>query len=379
MSMRRVRGVTGAIAAVVVVAGCRDVSKTVDELLTNVEPVSHPRAQRFERGEIAVEWISRIDRYTYFGPVEGPNMLFTTSLGYRPKEVDYTFYGGCYTWVAPQGGPEGWINEFGEPLEWPPDPAMDTGPAQMTGRTRHSFTTTTPVSRKGLQEVKTLTLRWRKAWLDFELRNRSDERVTAACWVNTAVAPDSYIALRAPEWVELYGWSEESVEQLRTIMDPPNAEGWRLIRVPDAAWEGGIKVYTNGPGEIAVWRQGWWMHRRQMKDDAGRLRDHGEGPVAVYLQPDSFIFEAELYGPIVEIAPGGSHSTREEWKLVASPEPDVDALPAMDETMATEQDETDAEPGAEMEAEPKPMEPEEDAPSEEPELIEEYDGDPSGA
>ncbi|MDX2116180.1 MAG: hypothetical protein SFZ24_11270, partial [Planctomycetota bacterium] len=87
--------------------------------------------------------------------------------------------------------------------------------------------------------------------------------------------------------------------------------------------------------EIAVWRRDArrWLHRSAHAHiapaDLERLRQAGEGPVAVYIQPDrtSPIIEAELYGPLVDIAPGSATVGVENWRIIVAQTPDAAALP----------------------------------------------------
>jgi hypothetical protein len=303
------------------------------------EPVTHPEAMRFERGGLAIEHLGSIDRLTWFGPVNGPNMLFTQMLDQPPAEDgNYTFFGGCYTWVSPQTGPLGWRGTDGEQLPWPPDPAMDIGPAQTIGQTRAGITTRTPVSRAGLREVKTFALRKNGvAELTNELVNWGDEPRTVGTWVNTAVHDKGVIAVRfdpAHDDAAIWGWNQESIDRFLSILAPSDVKGWSLVRTADADWDGGGKVYLDDhphfentswvSPEIAIWRRGYWLHRKgHAPVDGAKLRAMGEGPVAIYIQPASgdskAIIEAELYGPIEEIGPGERTVAGEEWTLIESP------------------------------------------------------------
>lgn len=295
------------------------------------EPVSNEDAWRVEANGLAVEYLPRADRYTYFGPEKGPNLMYAVGLDrLPPADGSYTFYGGCYTWVAPQHGPAGWAGYGGEPLPWPPDPAMDVGPGYRSGRSLPSATVTTPRQRSGVREVKRFELMGPDAaelWCT--LVNAGDVTVERGAWVITACPPDGAIAVRAPAGTPLRGWDDVSVDRLLSVLSEPDEHGWRVLDLEDVDWEGGVKVYIDGPAELAVWREGWWLHRRQLAEDVDSLLAHGEGPVALYLQPSDSgppIFEAELYGPIVAIEPGGEHTSVETWRLVESPKPKTEAL-----------------------------------------------------
>ncbi len=311
-------------------------------------PRSRPMvgAVRIESAGLAAEWAPGIDRCVYFGPSGGPNMLLTRSLDRLPaSDGAYTFFGGCYIWVAPQKGPLGWKSSEDAELSWPPAPAMDIGPTRISGRSHNSITTVGPRQRTGLVENTTLTLRdGLVAELRSGLRNESGEARVAGVWVTTAVGEGDVIALRIPAGTNLRGWDEASVSRLKAVMGPPSASGWVTVDLKKVEWEGEIKVYieapTSGgePSRIAVWRCGYWFVRTgSVMDESivARLREVGEGPVAVYIEPGrkgdaegGGIVEAEMYGPIEVISPGGKAVVSEEWRLIpAALRGDVSALP----------------------------------------------------
>lgn len=283
---------------------------------------------------LALELMPGIDRYTFFGPVGGPNMLHTRALDApaptEPSDPEfgaYTFRGGCYTWVAPQNA---WRNAEGELQNWPPDPAMDRGPAAVVGRSLNGITTLTPKSSLGLRERKSFELTAGGGVLVYELHNEGTEPIEIAQWINTAVTSQDRIALYMPQGTTLRGWDDEAVGKIESILSEPTGHGWRMLDLPSAAWSGGTKVWVeapNGDATIAVWRQGRWLIRTMDRADPdGTLAAVGEGPVAVYIDPTDDLIEAELYAPIRSISPGGSSRVTEYWELLperfARPSPD---------------------------------------------------------
>jgi hypothetical protein len=301
-------------------------------------PVTDDRALRLHNGEIAFEALPELDRLTYFGPVAGPNLLFVQLLETPPPaDGAYTFYGGCYTWVAPQnpvaGAHPGWLDAEGASRPWPPDPAMDVGPADLVGRSSASITTQTPTSAMGLKERKRFELvDERTGRLVFTIQNLSDERATVAPWINTAVRPEAVAAVRYQEGItQVWGWDEDSISRFRSILRPDEPTGWALVDLQAAEWERGIKVYLDGAPEIAIWQDGWWLHRSQRHDGGARLRSLGEGPVAMYIEPssgpdDAAVIEAELYGSVSDLPPFTSATTVEAWRLIEAPTPDLSLL-----------------------------------------------------
>lgn len=312
-------------------AGCATPAIAPSETRAGAVPI--------EAAGLRAEWAPDIDRCVWFGAADGPNMLFVPRehRDALPREDGYTFFGGCYTWVAPQNGPLGWRNADGEEQPWPPDPAMDVGPARVSARSHYAITTTGPRHRSGLVERKTLRLDYDLcAEFDYELINDSAASRIAAPWTTTAARPDAILAIRAPEGTTFRGWDDASVQRLHSIMSPPNEHGWVTIDLSRAAWDGGVKVYATSPGatvrpEIAVWRRSYWFLRRAdalSGTDIDRLTEVGEGPVAVYIEPRAGIVEAELYGAPRNLAPGESTRTREEWLIIrAKARGDLSALP----------------------------------------------------
>jgi len=284
-----------------------------------------------------------IDRFTHFGPSNGPNLLHTVGLDRTPSPTgDYTFFGGAYTWIAPQNGAKGWVDRAGALRGWPPDLSMDIGPARLVSRTESSFNLIGPRTLRGLREEKSFrTTGPGQAEVTYTLHNTTGAPVTAGPWINTAVAPGdgSVLAFRValaggrPAYERWGGMGDNAVKQFDAALGLVSAHGWAALPLASARWADGIKVYLDAgdaPAEVAVWRDGWWLHRRLLSGDAAthkRLLGFGEGPVATYINPGLGIIEAELVAPIVEIPANGSTTAVERWMLIHSPTPDPGVLP----------------------------------------------------
>jgi hypothetical protein len=301
------------------------------------------------RHGLFAEFNLAIDRITFFGRSGGGNLLHLSDLTRDlPGDGSYTFWGGCYTWIAPQKAVEGtslgWVAEDrASKKDWPPDPAMDIGPVRCTARTPDSFTVLGPEQRTGLREEKTFRLHAPdRASLEFTLHNRGVNPVTACPWITTAASLDDAIAVRMPPRTELWGWDQKSIDSFRSITSPPNDEGWALVRLARSRWGGGIKVYLAPPpgspaveAEIAIWsaRANAWLHRSMgpmSAEEVAALRAAGEGPVALYIQPNKGndpIIEAELYGPLRVFPPDSAHTAAEIWRIIPSATPDLARLP----------------------------------------------------
>lgn len=324
------------VMAMSVMAGC------ASERSAQVErkPVTRADATRMEGKKIAAEFSNAIDRYTYFGPKDGPNLLHVTAMDRAPAaDGSYTFFGGAYTWIAPQSGPNGWLAVDGSQSAWPPDPAMDVGKTTRVRVMPGSCIAANPVNRMGLVEGKTFMVSDEDvAHVVFDLANSGTGDRVCGAWINTAASNEHKLAVRVPLGTEMWGWQGKSAEPLKGIMSAPDKDGWALVDLAKANWDGGIKFYIQ-PGavggetkvDIAQWYGGYWMYRRQKDCGAGDfalLKENGEGPVAVYIQPGAEpIIEAELYGRLVNLAPGKSEWWTEEWRVIDAATPDVSVLP----------------------------------------------------
>lgn len=317
--------VVGGMCAGVMLAGCA--SKPV--------AVTHPRAVLLTDGETRAEVALWVDRVSFFGAAGRSNMMFVQMLdAERPADEGYVFHGGVYTWTSPQGGELGWVDGAGALRAWPPDPVMDVGPGRVERKSEREIVWWTPANRQGLRERKRLALEGEgRAVFEYALVNVGAETVTAGTWVNSAVAGDAKVAVRYGPFTRVWGWNEESIARFRSLLVEREgvADGWTLVDLSRADWEGGGKVYLDSAAEIAIWRDGWWWVRRQTAPiDVERLRAVGEGPVAMYIQPAGAagvaIIEAELYGPLVEIGAGETHAAREVWELIRSERADVGVL-----------------------------------------------------
>lgn len=341
MGQHRVRGTpraAGFVLMTVIASSCAPTGLT----RIAVEPGAQRESLLFTRNELAVQYCQAIDRYTYFGPASGsPNMLHTVGLDRTAQPGEYLFYGGCYSWTAPQNGSGadkgGWVDPQGGPLGWPPDPAMDIGPCDLVTSGDRGFTVRGPVQRTGLRETKTFEIVGpRSARLTYRLDNRGPSPVLAGPWLNTAVAPGSVIAFRMGEGAafEVRGaMGENAAASFTGALGPSGHGGWRSLDLSQHQNMPETKVFIDAgdrPAEIAIWRDGWWLHRRLTGGDSAshsRQREHGEGPVAFYVHSGLGIVEAELVAPFGLIDPGRAHEATELWTLIRASGPNLDALP----------------------------------------------------
>jgi hypothetical protein len=310
------------ILAGIVLPGCR-----VFQAVNPQDPARPGNVVRLERDDMVLAYRPDLDRVVFFGASGGPNLLHTVDLDRRPAEDgSYTFFGGAYSWVAPQRSELGWRDETGELLDWPPDPAMDRGPMEIIKRTHDSLTARSPVLRSGLREYVTFTFIGGGAVeVVYELENVGDEPQQASIWILTAVKPGAHIALRRDAVENMWIDSEESEALLDDAFDFD--EGYGLLDTEALQFEHGVKAYFDAEAFLAVHDQNWWFIRDGLSRPEGALKEVGEAPIALYLHPGLGLFEAELYGPLRAVAPGERLSYTEYWMLEASAPPDAAVLP----------------------------------------------------
>ena len=281
-----------------------------------------------EAGMVA-QFLGDRDRLVHFGERGGANLIYVEPSNHwkGPDPTGgYRFMGGLYTWISPQSGPLGWRDESGELSVWPPDPKVDRGPVRATAAGEDFFTVTGPMTRFGLREVKTFKITGEgRAEFVYTLENPTAEARTGGQWINQAVRPGAYVAVRdapvASLWYQEPGKHEDRFESL--IVE--RRDGWMVIDT-GLATGGGYKVYLDGPAEIAVWDRGRWLHRKLTPPGGQRLIENEEGPVALWLDGEIGLFEAELYGPLLDVPALGSSTVRERWRVIASGRPSVEGL-----------------------------------------------------
>lgn len=316
--------VAWAAAAMLPLAGCQRPSKT------------NPK-QRIINAGLVAEYDSNRDRIVRFAP-KGyrTNLLHTDNLEESPRlDGQYIFFGGAYSWIAPQSA---WSDESGAGRAWPPDPAMDTGPALVTRHGLHEVRAVGPITRAGWQENKSIRMDGR-GFLEVThgLTNRADAPQRGGVWFIHAVRPGSHIAVLTPEG----GWPaiglSDHPDAARAWEDMAKREGrWTVIScdTPFGWWSehggGEFKAYVPSDRVVAVHNRGRWLLRvgEPVEDPAteGGWAAAGEASVEVYANYGLGLFEAELLGAIDEVAPGETTEHRERWYLVQSMRPDLNAL-----------------------------------------------------
>lgn len=280
--------------------------------------------------QLQLTYDAQRDRITSFGPAGGPNLLGVRDLQSPPAaDGSYTFFGGMYSWISPQGA---WVDASGQLRDWPPDPAMDRGPAVIVNQDAGRVVARGPVTRSGLVEQKWFELAPGRyaAIIDQRLHNPTGGNVVGGVWVNTAVKPGAIIAVRdrSSDHFRISGGDAANTLWARATT---SRDGWLLIHTDGVDWSDlgtdSFKFFAQGPTAIAIWTDGYWLLRQGLTDDSdGSLAKHGEAPVEVYVNYGLQLFEAELLGPITAIPPGGTTQHVERWLVAPAAEPDPTVL-----------------------------------------------------
>lgn len=294
---------------------------------------NRPHASHLQTSRTSLSYDAHRDRIIAFGPTGGPNLLCVRELDtLPPADGSYTFFGGMYSWISPQGA---WTDENGEPRDWPPDPAMDRGPATVVHHGRARLVAVGPPTRAGLVEQKWFELAGDRAGavLDHRLHNPTDERRLGGIWINTAVKPGSVIAVRdgSSDSFRIAGGDTSNALWARATTA---RDGWLLIHTEGVEWSDlgadWFKFFADTAPAIAIWTDGYWLLRQARYSPTDRsLTSYGEAPVEVYINYGLQIFEAELLGPIASIPSGGVAQHVERWMIVPAAEPDPTVLDAI--------------------------------------------------
>jgi len=299
-------------------------------------------ATTIQKDGLTLRYDANRDRVVFVGPWHGPNLLEVRDFDKQPaSDGSYTFFGGYYSWIAPQNR---WRDESGNLKDWPPDPAMDVGPNEVVESMGDRLEAVGPMMRSGLVESKRFqvvdgsTIAVRHA-----LRNVGTEAKERAIWTINAVPLGGVIAVRISS-EDIF--DEGPAIRVKNAADEPlrdkvsQEEGeWILVETGfDWATSGmttdSFKVFYDrvAATQIAVWSNGYWFVRTGAPPDIfSSLQGVGESSVEVYANFGMQLFEAELLSPLQMIEPGAQFVFEETWKIIPSAQPDVENLGVFEE------------------------------------------------
>jgi len=284
------------LALLLLANGCRS-AQPAQELITLVN------------GPATLVYAPTRGRVVYYGINAGPNVLHLTPNLFRPVRPDhYDFRGGAYTWLAPQSA---WTDEHGKQREWPPAPAIDTGPMQPLHVTGHELTVIGPPSPAGICE--------RQHWRLLEdgslqvqialLAETSGDR-QASAWSTSTTPPGSIIAVpRGPIRFDPAAFEQAWRAASRIEGD------WIFVDTARVTASG--KAFVDAPPIVAAWHDRQWLVR--VGEDPDAPRHPHDTPVEIYISPQ--IIELELIGPYRPVKPGAGHAWSQRWFIIPSDEP----------------------------------------------------------
>jgi len=293
---------------------------------------------KLQHNNLTLRYDTNRDRILYLGPTQGPNLLETRNLNQPPDpNGNYTFFGGAYTWIAPQNQ---WRDTTGNLKNWPPDPLMDRGPTTITNQSENQLKITGPETRDHLIESTTITIVDSSTiTIRHILKNTGTKTIQRAVWSTTAIPPGATIAVNKtsdnlfdstqkffrldnqnskPLWNQVARTTSEWFTIKTTLPDPTEKPS------PDS-----FKVFFDrvNATQIAYWSRGYWLLRTAEPPDIFRsLQTVGESSVEIYANFGLQLFEAELLSPLQPIAPQKQIAFEETWKIIPSKTPNLETL-----------------------------------------------------
>lgn len=295
---------------------------------------ARPTTQRIRAFGLEAVYDSSIDRLIYVGPKRRPNLLQV----YEPGAGEggsadaegggYPGDGGFYSWVSPQAD---WTDDLGEAREWPPEATMDRGPSRVTHHSLGAVAAVGPDLPAGLRESRSFAIRSdREIVVRHQLKNISDQPITAGVWTINAVRKRAVIAVAKPSYADVR-FEHEGSQRLWDAITVESGD-WLTISTRRVHWwraEGGGALQAQIPslGRVAVWTRGYWFMRLGFPfDEQGTLWAHGRAPIEIELDYASKHYAVHLLGPLVTLQPGESTEFIERWIIVRSQSADTSVL-----------------------------------------------------
>jgi hypothetical protein len=235
---------------------------------------------------------------------------------------DYTFFGGLYTWLAPQ---DHWVDlEKNEVYNKKPDPTIDRGPYEVTGTGAGELTMISPtVKAYGLKVEKIFTLPKNENHLEYMVRlhNVGHYPVRWAVWNLTAVKPNGIVFFDIPHGeadFNFFGASQTHRKWFSNIMhiidDTTAAVDYRKYAGP------GAKMFVRVGSKFVAYRQpGSWFVRR-FPNDSRQIFTDQQSQIELWADAKKGIFELEAASPDYAILPGKSVSWTETMSIVPDEE-----------------------------------------------------------
>ncbi len=241
----------------------------------------------------------------------------------RPQKDGYIYFGGLYTWIAPQAS---WISYDGKGIYTGADPVLDNGPYRVTAMKENELTMTSPISHcYGLQMIKTFKLAKDSSKLEFSvtLRNTASVPIRWAVWNLSGVKPVGIAFFDVP------GGKKDLQFPVNDKIDPKKfAKALQVIDGRTAAVDlrqyrkDGGKIFVRRGSDYLAYRQpGSWFVRRFSTNPAQIFTDW-QSQIEIWADAKiGHIFELETASPDFVIPPGKSVTWTEWLYIVGDPEP----------------------------------------------------------
>ncbi len=257
---------------------------------------------------------------------QGKNVLnlVEASAGTVPpaKQKESVFFGGLYTWIAPQ---DHWVDAEKEELyDEEPDPTIDRGPYEVTSKGAGELTMISPTTKTyGLKVEKIFKLAGNENHLEYTVRlhNVGPYPVRWSIWNLNAVKPNGIVFFHIPNGesdLKFYSDPQDFRRRFTHIThiidDTTAAVDYRKYAGP------GAKMFVQVGSKFLAYRQpGSWFVRRFPNDPRSIFTDQ-QSQIELWADTETGIFEMEAVSPDYLILPGKSVSWTERMSIISDDE-----------------------------------------------------------
>jgi hypothetical protein len=239
----------------------------------------------------------------------------------RPQD-GYIYFGGVYTWFAPQSR---WLAYDGKGVFTGGDPVLDNGPYRVTVARPDELTMVSPVSRCfGLQMIKTFKLIPNSSRLDFTvtLRNTASVPIRWAVWNLNGVKPVGVAFFAVPGGKDDLQFPVNGKKDPKKFAKVVEVLEGRIAAIDLRKYHStGGKIFVRVGGDYLAYRQpGSWFVRRFTADTKDIFTDW-QSQIEIWADAKvGHIFELEAASPDFVIPPGKSVSWTERMYIIEDKE-----------------------------------------------------------
>ncbi len=313
----RARGITWLLAGIAMLATCLQAQTTQPATApADARRLTFPDAVTLVNDHIRVDVAPTVGRITYFGRVEGENLIWINTpedvlTEYRRGGVRYRNVGGDKIWPTAQAL---WARAFGgNAPDWPPDGIIDGQPWTLVDQSAHHAVMQSPLAAHlGIQVRREITLHEREPRVTIEntiTRHKASVfpvqiwTVTQAHWPRFVLLDVAQDRPGEAAWVP---FGKNLAPLVHSIGDDA-----AILFTIDRSRDTGQKIGTLGRWLAAVWDDQIWYQSTAF-DPTGMYPDAS----SVQAYYDGVCSELELLSPMVHLQPGESLRNTVVWWLV---------------------------------------------------------------